>query len=195
MDLRPVNPQRLELLEGVNCGENAGRLERDGDELLGRGAGQLGGSLGRRREGKGVGARVCGVGRGGLVEEASPVVGLDELRRGRLLKAADAKLDGGASLLQRGHGPREALLYPSVQLIQPPEDHVAGKLEGGIHGAVPKSMALIPVSATLAAAAPENSEKGKPGPSDRLTTDSVIRFRLLQSCWLIPLGLSSSVLM
>jgi hypothetical protein len=92
-------------------------------------------------EGKDIGVGGGGVGRGDglvgqggdLVEETALVVGHDEL------KAAGAELDGGAPR-------RETLLHPSVELVEPTEDLVEGKLEEGIRSEVPKSMDLMKAS-------------------------------------------------
>jgi hypothetical protein len=61
-----------------------------------------------------------GVGRGDLVEEAAPVVNHDGLRLTDLLSAADAEVNGVTPRLQRGQGPREAPLHPSVGLVEAP---------------------------------------------------------------------------
>jgi hypothetical protein len=80
---------------------------------------------------------------GDVVKETALVVGLYELRRDGPLEATGAELDGGAPSLHASQGPREALLHPSVERVQPPEDLVEGELEGGIHGGEPKWRALI----------------------------------------------------
>jgi hypothetical protein len=59
-----------------------------------------------------------GVGREDLVEEATPVVSHDGIRLTDLFSAADAELNGVAPRLQRGQGPREAPLHPSVGLVE-----------------------------------------------------------------------------
>ena len=56
------------------------------------------------------------------------------------------KLGCDAPLLQRGHGPREAPLHPSVELIEPPVDLVEEEPGGsGIHGATENRLSLVPI--------------------------------------------------
>ena len=81
-----------------------------------------------------------------FVEVAALVVGLDLWSRAELLEAVDADLDGGVPRLQRSHGPRETLLHPSVELIEPPVDLVEEEPGGsGIHGATENRLSLVPI--------------------------------------------------
>jgi hypothetical protein len=64
-------------------------------------------------------------------------------------------------LLQCGQGPREALHDPSVQLVQPLEDLVEGKLVGGIHGARYRELVdLIPTVSYPTGLLTDNSIQG-----------------------------------
>jgi hypothetical protein len=91
----------------------------DGGGSVAIGAVRLG-VVRREREGRCVGVGGGGVGCWDLAEEATPVVSHDGLCRAELLVATDAKLDGVAPRLQRGQGPREAPLHPSVGLVEAP---------------------------------------------------------------------------